>query len=49
LQSQIRGISRADIIFSLRVHWKLIDRKLQTENVIIWTADDKVLEKRMVI
>ena len=47
LQSQIRGISRADIIFSLRVHWKLIDRKLQTENVIIWTADDKVLEKRM--
>ena len=39
LQSQIRGITRADIIFSLRVHWKLIDRKLQTENVIIWTAD----------
>lgn len=47
LHSQIRGISRAYIIFSLRVHWKLIDRKLQTENVIIWTADDKVLEKRM--
>jgi hypothetical protein len=36
--SQVR-VGRSDIVFSLRMRWKLIDSKMTEENIIIWTAD----------
>ncbi|KAL7534989.1 hypothetical protein ACHAXR_006195 [Thalassiosira sp. AJA248-18] len=36
----IKGVPRSDIIFGLRVKWKLIDSKLTEENIIVWSHDD---------
>ncbi|KAL3776572.1 hypothetical protein ACHAW5_000336 [Stephanodiscus triporus] len=33
------SVGRADIVFSLRMRWKLIDSRVTEENIIIWTAD----------
>ena len=35
----IRGVSRSDIIFSLKSRWKLIESKVTEENIIIWKED----------
>lgn len=35
----ILGVSRSDIIFSLKSSWKLIDSKVAKENVIIWMEE----------
>jgi helicase MOV-10 len=37
--SPILGVSRSDIIFSLKGRWKLIDSKVANENIIIWKED----------
>mmetsp|Transcript_32507 Transcript_32507/g.68348 ORF Transcript_32507/g.68348 Transcript_32507/m.68348 type:complete len:304 (+) Transcript_32507:252-1163(+) len=37
---QIKGVSRSDIIFSLKTKWKLIDSKVTEENIIIWKEED---------
>ncbi|KAL7547350.1 hypothetical protein ACHAWF_010666 [Thalassiosira exigua] len=35
----VKGVSRSDVIFSLKTKWKLIDSKVAEENVVIWRED----------
>ena len=49
----IKGVSRSDIIFSLKTRWRLIDAKVNEENVIVWkeamNPEDKAIRIKATI